>query len=156
MIKMNLYEIDRQILSLVNEETGEITDIEQLDKLQFERDAKLENIALWIKNLRAEEESYTTEIQSFKDRLRQATQKRESLERYLSDVLNGKKFKTSRVECSFRKSQRVEIENIDLLPEEFLKYRDPEADKTAIKQAIKDGKEIAGARLVIALNLQIK
>ena len=70
--------------------------------------------------------------------------------------MNGEKFKTAKVECSFRKSQRVEVENIDLLPEEFLKYKDPEADKTAIKEAIKEGKEITGARLVIALNLQIK
>lgn len=151
-----LYEIDQRILSLVDEETGEITDFEQLDKLQLERDAKIENIALWIKNLKSDEESYKAEKQAFEDRQRQAKQRRESLERYLSDVLNGEKFKTAKVECSFRKSQRVEVENIDLLPEEFLKYKDPEADKTAIKEAIKEGKEITGARLVIALNLQIK
>ncbi len=78
------------------------------------------------------------------------------MERDLSDVLNGEKFKTARVECSFRKSQRVEVENIELLPEEFLKCKDPEANKTAISKAIKEGKEIAGVRLVNALNLQIK
>lgn len=151
-----LYEIDQRILSLVDEETGEITDFEQLDKLQLERNAKIENIALWIKNLKSDEESYKAEKQAFEDRQRQAKQMRESLERYLSDVLNGEKFKTAKVECSFRKSQKVEIDNIDQLPDEFLKYKNPEADKTAIKEAIKEGKEIVGARLVVALNLQIK
>lgn len=152
----SLYEIDQRILALVDEETGEITNFEQLDKLQIEREAKIENIALWIKNLKSDEESYKAEKQAFEDRQRQAKQRRESLERYLSDVLNGEKFKTARVECSFRKSQKIEVENIELLPEEFLKYKNPEADKTAIKEAIKEGKEVAGARIVYALNLQIK
>lgn len=152
----SLYEIDQRILSLIDEETGEITDFEQLDKLQLERNIKIENIALWIKNLKSEEESYKAEKQVFEDRQRQAKQRRESLERYLSNMLNGEKFKTLRVECSFRKSQRVEVENINLLPIEFLKIADPEVDKTSIKQAIKEGKEVAGARLVDALNLQIR
>ncbi len=152
----SLYEIDQRILALVDEETGEITNFEQLDKLQIEREAKIENIALWIKNLKSDEESYKAEKQAFEDRQRQAKQRRESLERYLSDVLNGEKFKTARVECSFRKSQKIEVENIELLPEEFLNYKNPEADKTAIKEAIKEGKEVAGARIVYALNLQIK
>lgn len=153
---VSLYEIDQRILSLIDEETGEITDFEQLDKLQLERNIKIENIALWIKNLKSEEESYKAEKQVFEDRQRQAKQRRESLERYLSNMLNGEKFKTLRVECSFRKSQRVEVENINLLPIEFLKIADPEVDKTSIKQAIKEGKEVAGARLVDALNLQIR
>lgn len=152
----SLYEIDQRILALADEETGEIADFEQLDKLQLERDAKIENIALWIKNLKSDEESYKTEKQAFEDRQRQAKQRRESLERYLSDVLNGEKFQTAKVECSFRKSQKVEVDNVFALPEEFLKYKDPEADKTAIRGAIKEGKEIAGTRLVNVLNLQVK
>lgn len=152
----SLYDIDQRILALVDDETGEITDFEQLDKLQLERDTKIENIALWIKNLKSDEESYKAEKQAFEERQRQAKQKRESLEHYLSATLNGEKFKTVKVECSFRKSQRVEVDDVASLPDEFLKYKDPEADKTAIKEAIKEGKEIAGARIVTALNLQIK
>lgn len=152
----SLYEIDQRILALADEETGEITDFEQLNTLQIERDAKIENIALWIKNLKSDEESYKTEKQAFEDRQRQARQKRENLEHYLSAVLNGEKFKTAKVECSFRKSQRIEVDDISSLPDEFLKYKDPEADKTAIKDAIKEGKEIAGARVVAVLNLQVK
>lgn len=153
---MNLYEIDRQILSLIDEGTGEIIDFEQLDKLQMEREQKLENIALWIKNLKAEEESLKTEKQAFEERQRQAKTKRESLERYLSEVLNGETFKTPKVVCSFRKSQRVEVDDVFALPEEYIRYKEPDADKTAIREAIKGGKEFAGVRIVTFLNLQIK
>ncbi|MCM1055611.1 MAG: siphovirus Gp157 family protein [Bacteroides sp.] len=152
----SLYDIDQRILALVDEETGEIEDFEALNKLQIERDEKIENLALWVKNLKADEESYKAEKQSFEEKQRQARQRRESLERYISEALGGEKFKTSRVECSFKKSSRVEIDDIFSLPKEFLRYKDPEADKTAIKEAVKDGKEVAGARLVTALNLQIK
>lgn len=122
----------------------------------MEREAKIENIALWIKNLRAEEESLKNEKQAFEERQRQAKSKREGLEQYLSGILNGEKFKTAKVECSFRKSQRVDVDDVFSLPEEYIKYKEPDADKTAIKEAIKEGKEIAGARIVTTLNLQIK
>ena len=155
-----LYEIDQRILALVDEETGEITDFEQLDKLQLERDAKIENIALWIKNLKSDEESYKAEKQVFEKKRKAAEQKRESLRYFLSQYLNGQKFKSTKVECGFRNLSRVEIDNIYDLPDEFLKYKKPEIDETAtknaVKKAIEEGKEIAGARLVNTLNLQIK
>lgn len=61
---MTLYEIEAQILecaSEVDEETGEILDIEKLEALEIEKEKKQENIALWIKNLRAEKEAVKSE-----------------------------------------------------------------------------------------------
>ena len=49
-----LYEIDNEILACVDAETGEILDTERLDALQMEREAKLEGVALWEKDLTAE------------------------------------------------------------------------------------------------------
>ena len=46
-----LYEIDAEILASVDQETGEILDIEKLDALQMERERKLEGVALWVKDL---------------------------------------------------------------------------------------------------------
>lgn len=51
---MNLYEIDAAIMACIDEETGEITDPAKLDELDMTRDQKIENIALYIKDLRAE------------------------------------------------------------------------------------------------------
>lgn len=152
---MNLYEIAQQILSLADEETGEITDFEQLDKLQMEREQKLENIALWIKNLAAEEAALTAEKQSFEKRIKQVKSLKERLMRYLSEILNGETFKTSKVICKFRKSKSVRVNNVFALPKEYIRYLDPEADKNSIKKALTEGKEVAGAELVITLNLQI-
>ena len=54
---MTLYEIDKAIMECVDLETGEIIDTEQLDKLTMEREAKLENVACWIKELKVEAEA---------------------------------------------------------------------------------------------------
>ena len=65
---MTIYEIDQAIMNCVDAETGEIIDTERLDKLQMERDAKLENVACWIKDLKAEAEALKAEKQALADR----------------------------------------------------------------------------------------
>lgn len=51
---MKLYEINEAILGCIDQETGEVIDPEKLDALTMERETKLENVALWIKDLKAE------------------------------------------------------------------------------------------------------
>ena len=57
----NLYEISQEMLACIDAETGEIIDIEKLSTLAMERDTKIKNIALWIKNLTADMEAYKRE-----------------------------------------------------------------------------------------------
>ena len=152
----SLYEIDEQILALIDDETGEIADYEAFETLELERETKLENIALWIKNLKADAEAYKAEKQNFADKQARAERKRESLLKYLASALNGEKFKTSKVECTFRASTSVEVPDVYELPEEYLKYEMPKPDKTAIREAIKEGKEITGANLVTKTSLYVK
>lgn len=152
----SLYDIDTRLYSLLDEETGEITDIEAFEKIQLERDEKIENIALWVKNLKADAEALKAEKLAFAERQKSAKKKIDSLKRLLSDALGGQDFKTARVALSFRKSSEVQIDDIDELPDEYLRYKAPEPDKTAIKAAINEGKEVAGAKLVSKVNLQIK
>ena len=59
----NLYEINESIVAAfergIDAETGEILSekaLEELAKLEMERDEKVEGIALWIKNLLADAE----------------------------------------------------------------------------------------------------
>lgn len=153
---MNLYEIESAILDCIDQETGEIVDIEKLEQLSMERDTKVENIALWIKNLKAESEAYKAEKQSFEQKQRVAENKLSSLKEYLSGYLNGEKFKTTKVSCSFRNSTAVEVSDMSLLPEEFKRYREPEPMKTEIKEAINKGVDVPGAALVSNLSLIIK
>ena len=153
---MTIYEIDEAILSCIDTETGEVIDTEQLDKLTMEREAKLENIACWIKELKAEAEALKAEKMAFAKRQQVAENKMESLKKYLAYALDGQAFKTVRASVTFRKSQAVEIADIYKLDENYLRYKEPEADKTAIKEALKAGKTVAGATLVENTSVIIK
>lgn len=153
---MKLYEIDQAILNCIDLETGEIIDTEQLDKLTMERDAKLENVACWIKELKAEAEALKAEKMAFAKRQQVAENKMESLKKYLAYALDGKAFKTTRASVTFRKSQAVEVTDIYNLDENYLRYKEPEADKAAIKEALKAGKTVAGATLVENTSVIIK
>ena len=153
---MKLYEIDEAILNCIDLETGEIIDTEQLDKLTMEREAKLENVACWIKELKAEAEALKAEKMAFAKRQQVAENKMESLKNWLAYALNGQAFKSTRASVTFRKSQVVEVADIYKLDKNYLRYKEPEADKTAIKEAFKQGKAVAGATLVENTSVIIK
>jgi hypothetical protein len=153
----NLYEIDKEILNCIDLETGEIVDTEKFDGLQIEREQKLENIALWYKNLQSEAMAYKIEKDVFAEKQKRSEQKADSLKKYLDSALHGSKFATVKVDISYRKSASVNVLDIDKLPEEFKKsVTTVSADKTEIGKAIKLGKTIDGAELVENNNIQIK
>lgn len=158
---MKLYEIDNAILDCIDLETGEIIDSEKLDALNMERDAKVENVACWIKDLRAENEAIKSEKQKLDSRRKVNDNKIESLMNWLNYALNGTKFKTGKCAISFRTSEGVEVteEGLEALMkehDELLTYKAPEPNKTAIKQALKDGLTVAGVELVRNTNVIIK
>ena len=155
----NLYELNKAIADFdleIDEETGEILNMDGLDALQLERDTKIENIALWIKNLTADAKAYKEEKAVFAEKERRAKNKIESLKRYLQDNLDGQKFNTSKVSISYRKSQSVEITDLSILPRMALKEQDPVPDKVVLKDLLKAGTLVAGARLVDKQNMIIK
>ena len=158
---MKLYEIDDAITKCVDAETGEIIDAEQLDKLQIERETKIENVACWIKDLKAEAEALKNEKQALAERQKVAENKAESLKKWLAYALQGEKFKTPKCAISFRKSEAVEVtdeglNNLMKEHDELLTYKAPEPNKTAIKQALKDGLNVAGVTLVENTSVIIK
>lgn len=153
---MNLFQIDEEIMKCVDMETGEIIDAARLDALQMDRDTKIENIACWIKNLLSDAEALKSQKQDFADRQKAAENKAESLKKYLSNYLAGQKFSTDKVAISFRKTTSVNVTDMAKIPEKYLKYAEPTADKTAIKNAIKAGEDIAGAEIVEGQSISIK
>ena len=162
---MKLFEIVQEIEAcvkldenrVVNTESGEIIDIEALAALELERDVKIENIGCWIKNLLADAEALKQQKNIFAEREKAAKNKAESLKNYLTVILDGKKFETSRVAMTFRKSESVEFDGelIDV-PHQYLKFREPELDKAGIKKAIKAGENVPGCYIKSNMNLQIK
>ena len=152
----SLYEINAEIESCVDIETGEILDIEKLEKLQIAFDEKVENIALWVKNLNAEAEAINKEKDSLAVRQKVCENKALGLKNYLSSFLNGQKFKTARVSISYRKSESVEVTDVSALDPEYYKVVYPEADKTKVKDALKKGVILEGVSLVEKQNIQIR
>lgn len=153
---MTLYEIDQAIMDCVDMETGEIIDMEKLDFLQMERAEKLENVGLWIKDLKAESDAIKKEIDTLQKRKRTADNKADSLKNYLEYALDGEKFKTPRLAVSYRKSEAVNITDFSRLGEIYLNFPDPVPDKKAIKEAIKAGQEVEGAELVTKTSVQVR
>lgn len=157
---MTLFEIDKAILDFefeINEETGEILNANALDELKMERDAKIEGVGLWIKNLQAEAEAVKNEKNAMADRQKRLENKVESLKGYLTYALAGEKFSTPKVAMSFRRSESVHIEDEHLIPDEYMNITIvKKPDKKVLKDALKGGKEVLGAELITKQNIQIK
>ena len=117
---MNLYEIDARIMeafeAAVDEETGEIVNEEAyaaLDALQEARDEKIENVLLWIKDLKSDAEQLKNEKKVLEARQREAERKAESLQEYVRSsrqaewqcrTVPARRLNTSEISMHFRKS----------------------------------------------------
>lgn len=152
-----LYEIDQAIMECIDLETGELIDPERLDLLQMERSQKIENVALWIKNLQSDALAFKAEKEAFAEREKAATKKAEQLKAWLATALNAEKFSTTRCAVSFRWSEGVDITDESLVPKKYMsKTITYKPDKAAIKQAIVSGKSVKGCGLYKKLNTHIK
>lgn len=152
---MNLYEIDAAVMACIDGETGEIVDEQKLNDLEMERGRKIENTALWIKNLRAEVKALKDEEAAFKARRQTAENKLDSLERYLSGYLDGQKFKSDKVSIFHRSIESVNVTDIDKVPQELTRVT-VEARKDDIKKLLKDGRVVPGAELVTKTSMVIR
>lgn len=165
---MTLYEIDKAIEEAVNSsvdpETGEITGLEAIEALEMEREAKIENIALYHKNLIAFAADIKEEEKNLSERRKAIENKAERLKSYLDNSLNGEAFETAKCKLTYRKSTAVNISDeeacmwylLSMDMEPCIKRRPPEINKAELTKVLKEGKEIPGAALEQRNNLSIK
>lgn len=153
---MTIYEIDQAIMNCIDE-TGEVIDLEQLMALQMDKEQKLENIACWIIDLKAEADAIKAQEAVLKGRREVTEKKAERLKMWLSDMLCGQPMKSDRVAVSFRKSTAVEIEAGAEIPEEYQVQKvTVTPDKKAIGDALKNGILIPGCWLAERNNMTVK
>ena len=166
---MTLYEINQEIESVlenaIDMETGEISEeaLQKINELQMAKDVKVENVALWHKNLLAESKAITEEIRNLQARKKSLESKLKWQESYLEYALQGSKFESPKVAITYRKSTAVEIADVARFIEEHKDDPDLVAtkvdylpNKTQIKAMLNDGQVIDGATLVEHQNMQIK
>lgn len=178
---MTLYEIDERLRILeeysVDEETGEVLDEDQFnakfDEIQMALNDKIESSICFIKNLNAEVEAFKAEEKNLAQRRKVkenlAERIKNRIDTYIKaqytdedgnvDIvgLNKYKMETPKMKLSYRKSESVNITDIDSVPKEYIKTKtEISADKTNIKKAIKTGQHINGAELVTNINMQVK
>ena len=160
---MNLYQITKEALNLaLILETEELTpELEQALILnQQQLQTKAGSYAKIIANYQANADGADAEIKRLKqykeqnekvvDRLKNAL--RESMLISGTDKLESEFFR-----FSVRRSESVEVDLLEALPANYVTEKTTKsADKVAIKEAIKRGENITGARIVENFSLQIK
>lgn len=165
---MSLYEIDYRIKAIIDsiydaaDENGEVgeVDLSELQELQEAREVKLENIALYAKNLDAEASAIKDEEKMLAERRKRLERKCESLKGILIHAMQAdgnRKMFSPRYEAVLRDSKKTEITDIDKIPKKFMvKKVEYNPDKTLIKEAILEGKKVAGAQVIINTTITIK
>ena len=163
-MKLSLYTIEQNYLTLVEnliDNGGELTPELETELAITKQDLQnkgvcygfivkelegnIDLIDLEIKRLNALKKPLVNSIDRLKNNLSNAMQMFEVTE-----------LKTPLLKINFRKSESVEVTDIDLLDADFVKTTITKAaDKVAIKEAIKQGENVQGAVLVTNQNLQI-
>ena len=170
---MTLYDIDAQIAALdgaaeddmlIDEETGELISVSQaLDALRMEREAKIENVACWVKNLSAEADAIREEENRLVKRRKAAETKAANLKAWLLAAMTREdgtteKLKTGRVMVSVKRNPpSTVVDDEALLPWAYKTVKQIVIqDKAAIKSAILAGEEVTGAHLEYGRSVSIK
>ena len=163
----NLYEITQdylQILSMMEDpELDPQTLADTMEAVEGELEIKAENYAKVMKNLEADVAGIKAEIDRLSERKKTIENNIKNMKSALQMAMEatGKtKFKTELFSFSVRNNAPkvvMDEEYIENVPERFLKYKDPEINRTAIKEAIQDGENLEGlAHLEQSKSLTIK
>lgn len=158
---MTLYEINQEMQSLIDVETGEIKDFDAFVELSLNREEKIANTIKVIKNLLAEATEIKAECDALKKRYESRKKNADRLKDYLSQFLDGETYSCPQGEIKYRKSKSVVVDDdfIDWAKEnapEILTYKEPAANLTEIRNRIESGIEIPHAEIIEKNNIQIK
>lgn len=151
-----LFEINADIGSCIDFETGEILEPEKLEQLKMDKHEKLRNIAFVALNAKSDAEAYKEQERRFKAKRTAAEKTLAWAKETLARELGGQKMKEAEFSVSFRKSETVEVADEAAVPDEFRIPQPDKIDKAALKAALKNGAVIAGAQIVERQNIQIK
>jgi uncharacterized small protein (DUF1192 family) len=163
----NLYEITQdylQILSMMEDpELDHQILADTMEAVEGELEIKAENYAKVMKNLEADVAGIKAEIDRLSERKKTIENNIKNMKSALQMAMEttGKtKFKTELFSFNIQKNAPtvvIDASDPNNIPPDFLKFKEPEVDKTAIKAAIQNGMDLTGvAHLEQRESLRIK
>lgn len=162
-----IYELKSGYIELMMmAEDGEVDEQalhDTMEALEGEIEDKADGCAMIMKELDAKAEIIDKEIKRLQERKKSLENRSDWIKKSLQElmILSGKtKFKTTLFTFSIAKNPaavRLDTEDASIIPFRFLKYVEPIIDKTAIKDALKNGEDLTGiAHLEQTESLRIK
>lgn len=141
--------------------------LEALTELKGDFDTKAESVSLYIKELEAGTKLLGESIKNLQSRKKAMENKVEHLKSYLlasMETVGESKIETDKVRISLRNNapsvfiydEKAFINQYKGNRDDLLKYSEPTVNKTAIKEALKSGEDIAGATLESKKTITIK
>ena len=160
---MTLYELTNDLLTLqAEQENADIDDQvfrDTLEGLDGAFEDKCDGWAKWIRGMKADAQAIKDEearLALRRKRMETTISKAEDTMAQYMRVVGKTKFKTALFSYGFRKSQAVEITNESDLPKWALIPQPAKVSKTEIKEHLKNGETVPGAKLVENESLQIR
>jgi hypothetical protein len=159
-INEEMQALDGLLDSWASNHDGDITDFplnDELDRLEGERNEKLLNLAVWVKDLKGQAEAWNKEIKRLQAGQKALINKSERIKEFIDyNLQKGEKLSDVRASLSYRKSTQVVL---DVQPEDLpagLKKISLTVDKTAIKEYLKTHPDCKLAHMQENHSLQIK
>ena len=165
---MNLYEIDSSLRELmdtaIDPDTGEfLADPEEWASLQIAKDKKIENTAVFIKDLRADALKLKTEEENLAKRRKTLERKADWLANNLENCLHGQPFESTKCSIKFRRNQESvhytsEADAMAWATEyaqDLINFGKPTLSKSGIKARLQAGENVPGAELIRTVSMKI-
>lgn len=147
----------------IDEETGEFIDNTEtinnlFNGLKMTFEDKLDNSQRYVLTLNGEADILAKEIKRLQAKKTALENKADRLSEMMKNAIlssGENKFKTSLYSFNIKKTESVEVRDLDVIPRAYLRLK-KEADKVAIKKALKNGDVIEGVYLSEKLSLGVK
>jgi len=158
-----LYKIADEYRQALDIDVDTELDAQALADLLGEVEARFEDKAAQVvgywRNMEAEAEAYKAEADRLVERARVIRRRGDAVREYLALEMRRVGMAECRAGTSTLKFVKnpwaVEVEDVGRLPDEYLRHKPPEPDKTKIAEALKAGVQVDGARLVQSERLKI-
>ncbi len=165
----NIYQLTTEFVGIYNaliesadDETGEVNVdlVAALDAVQMQFEDKAIATAVVFRMIGEERDRVDNAIKRLTAYKKKLDAEQERVKTTLADAClatGTEKLRGTYASISFRTSTQTVIDNLDALPEQFVKQKiEYSADKAAIKAAIAGGADVPGAHLETVKNIQIK